>query len=194
METRGTMNLSQLPNRRVFVASNSPNQTADYQDRAAEAVTSPRTPGSRHFDSGDRMKQCTLCKQWKDESDFHKTKAAPDGLSGKCKNCKSAYDRWLKDNPASSRKWGKKVTKLRRDLSKYGITPDDYEALSQKQGGVCAVCKQPPKFPKTRLCVDHDHETGRVRGLLCNECNVALGAAKDSMSVLEKMIAYLKGE
>jgi hypothetical protein len=59
-----------------------------------------------------------------------------------------------------------RVHELRR---RYGITPDDYDAMADAQGGVCAICGLPPR--KGTLDVDHDHATGRVRGLLCRRCN-----------------------
>lgn len=54
---------------------------------------------------------------------------------------------------------------------KYGLTPDQYDALSRHQGGACAICGRVPKPGQVRLNVDHDHKTGLVRGLLCGNCN-----------------------
>lgn len=81
--------------------------------------------------------------------------------------------------------------------SKYGITGAQYDAMLQAQGRVCAVCGR----PETRVArngtpftlpVDHDHATGKVRGLLCSNCNFALGAVNDSIAVLRGLIAYLE--
>jgi hypothetical protein len=71
---------------------------------------------------------------------------------------------------------------------RYGISPAEYDALLAKQGGVCAICR---KRSKGRLCVDHCHLTGTVRGLLCHACNVALGALKDDQASLVAALAYL---
>lgn len=57
---------------------------------------------------------------------------------------------------------------------RYGLSEQDYEAMFTKQGGLCGVCKKPPETG-TRFVVDHDHKTGRVRGLLCNTCNTTVG-------------------
>jgi len=67
----------------------------------------------------------------------------------------------------------------------YGLSPANYDILLQDQGGVCAICKQPPpQYKKTnRLYVDHDHETQQVRGLLCQTCNLGLGYVEDPMWV-----------
>lgn len=80
---------------------------------------------------------------------------------------------------------------------KYGLEPGGYEARLAEQGGVCAICSQPEMLMDEttgltlRLAVDHDHETGEVRGLLCNNCNRALGLLKDSTTVLAAAIRYL---
>jgi hypothetical protein len=70
----------------------------------------------------------------------------------------------------------------------YGISAADYDALLAKQGGACAICR---KRSKERLCVDHCHLTGTVRGLLCSACNIALGYLKDDQASLVAALAYL---
>lgn len=70
----------------------------------------------------------------------------------------------------------------------YGISVAEYDALFAKQGGVCAICR---KRSKGRLCVDHCHVTGTVRGLLCSACNIALGSLKDDQASLVAALAYL---
>jgi hypothetical protein len=70
----------------------------------------------------------------------------------------------------------------------YGISTAEYDALLAKQGGVCAICR---KRSKGRLCVDHCHVTGTVRGLLCSACNIALGSLKDDLASLVAALAYL---
>lgn len=73
--------------------------------------------------------------------------------------------------------------------SKYGLTEDAYKALYESQKGVCKICGN-EDFRK--LVVDHDHITGRIRGLLCTSCNVGLGMFKDSIKNLLNAIEYLK--
>lgn len=65
----------------------------------------------------------------------------------------------------------------------------EYEALLQQQGGVCAVCGAPPNG--RRLDVDHEHETGEVRGLLCSGCNLIVGHSKDNGTRLRQVAQYL---
>ena len=81
---------------------------------------------------------------------------------------------------------------LRRGQLKrlYGMSPADYDALLAKQDGVCAICGKPSE---ETLCVDHCHETGTVRGLLCRQCNFALGCFRDSQAAMMAAIAYLGG-
>ena len=75
----------------------------------------------------------------------------------------------------------------------YGITIAEYDALVIAQGGVCAICKTSPSEKKNHvgLYVDHNHTTGKVRGLLCRDCNSALGLFQDSQDVLKAAISYL---
>jgi hypothetical protein len=70
---------------------------------------------------------------------------------------------------------------------KYGITPDDFDVLLLCQNNVCAICSSRRKV----MCVDHDHSTGEVRGILCRSCNIMLGAVNDDVAVLARAIEYL---
>ena len=74
----------------------------------------------------------------------------------------------------------------------YGITMEDYDKLFQKQKGRCVICKKHQLELKNRLVVDHDHETGVIRGLLCYGCNSILGLSGDSRKVLENALLYLE--
>lgn len=78
---------------------------------------------------------------------------------------------------------------------RYGMTIEQYDAMSEAQGGVCAICKREPEGTSRwgRLHVDHDHDTGEIRGLLCAPCNTALGKFKTT-EVLMAAIAYLGSE
>lgn len=93
-------------------------------------------------------------------------------------------DRWRQSEkrPEATRK---------ATLKKYGITPQQYNQILLSQGGGCAICKGRPKL-KEALPVDHCHTTGRVRGLLCSNCNRGLGCFKDSPALLVAAVSYLK--
>ena len=74
----------------------------------------------------------------------------------------------------------------------YGIDLVEYNKLLVKQKHSCYICKKHKDTFKKRLCVDHNHKTGKVRGLLCASCNYVLGHSKDSVRILKTMIKYLK--
>lgn len=83
--------------------------------------------------------------------------------------------------------------KDRQFRHRYGITREDFDKLTREQHGLCAICKKPePRYKY--LSVDHDHETSKVRGLLCSLCNPMIGYAKESIVTLESAITYLQKE
>ncbi len=137
------------------------------------------------------MKNCTCCQKEKPETEFHvysaRDKHKTGGLHAKCKACEhSARMEHRKKNPllvaANSRKY-----KLR---AKYGITPEAYDSLLNEQKGVCAICERTSPDGR-RLHVDHCHETNRVRGLLCHDCNRGIGMFRDEKKLLKKAAEYL---
>jgi hypothetical protein len=74
-------------------------------------------------------------------------------------------------------------------LAAYGLTKEGYDRMLAQQHGACAICK---RQPQETLCIDHDHDTGQVRGLLCRKCNLGLGFFDDSPSLLRSAAAYLE--
>ena len=70
---------------------------------------------------------------------------------------------------------------------KYGISVEEYDQMFKNQDGVCAICHKPDKV----LCVDHDHNTGEIRGLLCAQCNTALGKFRDDPLLLQRAAEYV---
>ena len=134
-------------------------------------------------------KICPKCGETKHISDFNKDKRTRDGLKCWCKTC-----RYTKLNKPS--KYGIKRTDNEKEYMKefhlvrsYGITLTEWYNILEKQSKVCAVCKN--KFTK-KLCVDHDHITGKIRGLLCDKCNRGLGHFNDSIQLLKNAINYLE--
>jgi hypothetical protein len=76
---------------------------------------------------------------------------------------------------------------------RYGMTVEEYEVFEEKQKSLCAICKQPENARYfRRLCVDHDHETGKIRGLLCHMCNTGLGKFADDVELLRAATIYLE--
>lgn len=76
-------------------------------------------------------------------------------------------------------------------LRTYGLTLDDYDNILESQNNGCAICGKAPEDNGQRLAVDHDHDTGAVRGLLCIGCNAGLGSFKDDPDLLEEAQKYL---
>ena len=135
------------------------------------------------------MKICTRCNVEKTEDLFATDKRARDNLTSWCRVCKTEGSlQWKRDNPSKVRQW-----KLK---SKYGMNNSDYTAMLLSQNGVCAICGK--KETRTQgamiqfLSIDHCHKTGKVRGLLCHNCNTMIGQAKDKIQVLENAITYLR--
>ncbi len=94
--------------------------------------------------------------------------------------CKAQRSKWRSATPEESREY-----RLRRI---YGLSTEEYNAMYVKQEGKCAICA----CSRPRLHVDHDHITGKVRGLLCNSCNTLLGVSYDSISILKCAVEYIK--
>ncbi len=127
------------------------------------------------------MKTCSKCREDKPSSEFFKNKAQKDGFANQCKPCHTENERW------------------KHMRNKYGLTPDSFWALYNEQDGLCAICEvdiQPfeKRAGKHKIgcAVDHCHETGNVRGLLCNLCNMGLGLFRDTPELLTSAIKYLE--
>jgi len=111
-----------------------------------------------------------------------------------CKECQAtAARKWYADNTERAGD-----NRRRHNLGKYNLTVDEYNSMLASQGGACAICGNPETKTRQgkvmRLCVDHCHSSGRVRGLLCNNCNRALGLLRDDADVLRKAVGYLERE
>jgi hypothetical protein len=126
----------------------------------------------------DREKELEYRRRW-----YYKNheKALKYHQQYRCKNREARREyarRWYRQN------------REKRLMQRYSLGPGEYEQLFASQGGVCAICGNEPG--KRRLCVDHSHTTGEVRGLLCSRCNAALGMFDEQIKVLKSAIRYLK--
>lgn len=87
----------------------------------------------------------------------------------------------------------KPEVKLAQRLRTFGITIEDYKQMNEEQGGKCAICgSEIGDAMGNRLYVDHNHKTGKVRGLLCSDCNFGIGKFRDSPELMKKAIRYLE--
>lgn len=154
------------------------------------------------------MKPCTKCGAVKPLSDFYRNSHGRDGRRGDCKACVSesrrqryeqdgdllrsrvaSYQARNPDKIAQYRARPKTKAQRRRAHLRfaYGITESDYDRMLAEQNGTCAICGA----TESPLAVDHDHETGAVRGLLCQRCNTGLGQMRDDPEILRAAADYL---
>lgn len=132
----------------------------------------------------DDTKVCSACRASFPLASFNRNAKSRDGLDLVCRGCRSGRRRLHK-------KPDPRHTKDMFLRWRYGITIDDWDAMLEHQGGVCAICKELPRDGRDSLDVDHDHVSGYVRGLLCGPCNRAIGAFGDDSHRLIRAAYYL---
>lgn len=148
--------------------------------------------------SNSTTKACTLCGEDKPLTDYYADNRTRDGKCQRCKPCHDIYAKgWKSRNREKTLEYNR--THYHRSgvhYRRYGLTKEQFDALLQSQQGVCAICQQPEtvivRGRLRPLHIDHDHTTGRVRGLLCSACNTAIGKMKDDPSILRAAATYLE--
>lgn len=125
-------------------------------------------------------KLCPGCGIRKTRTNFHRNKTRKDGLGFYCKECRNKKAKGRKEGWRELALW-----KL------YKLTLKEYNVLYDKQKGCCAVCGKHQSEIIRPLFVDHNHETKKIRGLLCGQCNFGLGQFNDSSKLLGKAQRYL---
>jgi hypothetical protein len=170
-------------------------------------------------------KFCRGCQVEKPTDQFHQAKKEKDGLQYRCIECSKQYhaqryiaqketiarqiqeyrtnnkdklakaqSAWRRNNPDKVKTY-QRSTNLKKQ---FGLSIEQYEAMSIAQNHCCAICKQPETFIHSatnvvaKLAVDHCHKTGAIRKLLCKNCNNALGMFKDNIHILSAAIDYLE--
>ena len=109
-------------------------------------------------------------------------------VSGRCSNleCRRKVEaEWRRKHPDKVQQNNRK-----RKMGYYGLSVNDYDALMESQNNCCAICKK-TCITGRALAIDHDHNTNKVRGLLCNKCNQGLGFFDDSIDLLQGAMVYL---
>ncbi|MFF8651351.1 endonuclease VII domain-containing protein [Streptomyces griseoluteus] len=140
---------------------------SDYHRRRQEILGRKVRPKT---DIPDGHKLCLKCGEIKPWAEWHRNSSASDGLSTRCKTCRAAEGR---------------ANHLKRS---YGITEAERDAMVAAQRGLCVICLNAPAAH-----VDHCHKTGRVRGVLCFNCNSAIGKLGDDPEAVRRAAAYLEG-
>lgn len=130
-------------------------------------------------------KVCFGCKKAFSNDKFYYNKITKTFSSCYCKKCHKNKSRiWRAKNRDKYRNYRLKFT--------YGVDANEYQKRYKNQNGCCAICQNPNLSGKW-FNVDHDHKTGKVRGLLCDCCNWLLGNAKDNIGTLQRAVDYLEG-
>lgn len=166
-------------------------------------------PASKVLAAGEKV--CTRCNILRPLDDFGVERSRKDGRQRHCRACRRDGTRELYGADAAFRdkraeyfrKYRQKYRENERDRQRaaklwltYGMTLDQFTELNEAQGGGCAICGGGPHgghrtARKKWLSVDHCHETGRIRGLLCDNCNIGIGKFKDDPALLLAAIEYL---
>jgi hypothetical protein len=118
-----------------------------------------------------------------------------------CRDCRRNWNREYRNNNEEYRERRKKAAKERRvrlgrgnlhRRDRYGITPDEFQAMLASQNGLCAICLGKNQDEGEMLCVDHNHSTEAIRALLCRRCNFGIGYFRDDPEMLVAAIQYLE--
>lgn len=144
--------------------------------------------------------KCSKCEIEKAANQFGPDKRATNGKQSSCRAC---YREWHNGNYDRNRSNLRKEwrDRYRRNPSKfkekqlkvnYGIDMTDYNTMFSAQQGRCAICKIHQSELRHSLFVDHNHETNKVRGLLCPKCNSAIGFIKEDLEIIKSMECYLR--
>ena len=136
------------------------------------------------------MRTCTNCLQELPLADFYPDKRGKDGLTRRCRTCHNSksYESRHK-NPRHATRNARYQYNRERNLAKYGLDEEKFQARLDEQGG-CGICLRTEPVGNGWQ-VDHDHKTGRVRGILCSNCNTALGKFQDDPEIMKRAIEWI---
>jgi hypothetical protein len=153
----------------------------------------------------NKERRLKLSKAWYEANKDKKKKSCRAWQAANSSRYKALVAEWDKQNPKRrkeiSLKWRKENPEAWRALSlrkKYGLTVEQFDDMVKAQGGLCAICLKPEtrttKGQNRYLSVDHDHNTNKIRGLLCHRCNASLGLMREDLDSLRRMIDYIINE
>jgi protein-arginine kinase activator protein McsA len=141
----------------------------------------------------DGNKQCTKCKEWKPLEDFVTAINTTTGRAAACKNCVNSERKYKYHNDLEFKSKFKAQTKKSRLKLQYNLSVEAHNKMLESQKYRCKICNTPFDNSNniTSDRVDHCHKTGRIRGLLCGNCNLGLGNFKDNIESMKSAILYL---
>jgi hypothetical protein len=156
-------------------------------------------PRRRDLAAPEGKKWCHDCKAYFPVEDFHANATQFGGRQIMCKSCnlkrsrhwreghREAWNDYHRDHRAKHQERYQEYERRRR----YGMAAGDYAAMLEAQGGRCAICRTDTPGGKGTFHVDHCHDSGNVRGLLCGDCNLGIGKFKHDANILTLAIQYL---
>jgi hypothetical protein len=143
------------------------------------------------FTEEQKEKRRAACRRWRAANPGKQQESTRKWERKNPGRIKAANTAYRLANPGKTSEWGKNWRKRNPDYSikRIGVTLSQFIALAVNQDGKCAICET-----KTQLCVDHNHSSSKIRGLLCRKCNAGLGLFKDSATNLTRAAAYIREE
>jgi hypothetical protein len=142
------------------------------------------------------IKKCSKCGEVKTTNNFNKDCHKKSGFRTCCKQCqafsKAVYSKTKTRVIKNYSKQNSEKAKRSKLRVHFNLTLEQYYEQLESQNSLCAICGHPEEVIKRRLCVDHDHITGQVRGLLCGKCNCAIGLLGDDPTLIKAALTYLK--
>jgi hypothetical protein len=138
------------------------------------------------------MKVCKTCKQEKPLKLFPKNVAYKDGFRPHCIDCRREYENASFHKNKHKRPYCYETDKDKKLQKAYGIGYAEYLKMLEAQNNSCAICGTTDTGNRKAFHVDHCHTTGKVRGLLCSNCNTGIGNLRDDVALLHRAIDYLK--
>ncbi len=150
-----------------------------------------RTSSQIKDDIKAQSKVCGVCGKRKSFEDFYNASKKVDGKCPRCKPCELAKQKEWRSR-GESKELNRVRYRKRLLRERYGMTISDYKQMLNSQRGRCLICNALPDSRNGYLSVDHDHITGKVRGLLCSRCNLSIGKMDDSPALLRRAARYIE--
>lgn len=153
--------------------------------------TQAQLNASKKYRDANLEKARAACRNWRARNPERQRAATKSWEARNPGKHEAATKAYRLANPGKTSEWGRNYRKRVPDYSirRYGVSLSRFIDLAVSQDGKCAICGD-----QTKLCIDHNHKTGKVRGLLCRKCNAGLGLFKDSALNLFRASAYVKEE